>query len=333
MDRVRKRVGDKRVRALVKAFLKAGILDEDPQLRDTDAGTPQGALCSAEHNPPYDQRRVYAQRWPVRPGDSQVGSRALRIIPEESDHAARRGAGPVCLEVGCDGGGRLILRLHPRHPRARRPVHHGNLGTRLDRSEAQSPRGRRPRHRHRRSARMEPRPRTARLARRPSNRSPGLCAALDCRPRSHQALQVSATHNPALLIRVDPLAAAEQRGPVGAGRVHRPRAGRPGHQPQRAAHSASPRSAQLPPGAVRRRLVPARLGHQGRRRSPPRGDRRGLVHDGFAPVAGEDPDHPHRRGPRLPRMAHPAPPQARHQPTLRLHLPRGQGAQGRDRAR
>jgi RNA-directed DNA polymerase len=46
MDRVRKRVGDKRVLALVKAFLKAGILDEDRQLRDTDAGTPQGSILS-----------------------------------------------------------------------------------------------------------------------------------------------------------------------------------------------------------------------------------------------------------------------------------------------
>lgn len=40
MDRVRKRVGDKRVLNLVKAFLKAGILGEDGQLRETDAGTP-----------------------------------------------------------------------------------------------------------------------------------------------------------------------------------------------------------------------------------------------------------------------------------------------------
>ncbi|HEX2419056.1 MAG TPA: reverse transcriptase domain-containing protein, partial [Micromonosporaceae bacterium] len=40
MDRVRKRVGDKRVLALVKAFLKAGILGEDRVLRETDTGTP-----------------------------------------------------------------------------------------------------------------------------------------------------------------------------------------------------------------------------------------------------------------------------------------------------
>jgi len=46
MDRVRMRVGDKRVLALVKAFLKAGILGEDGQLRETDAGTPQGSILS-----------------------------------------------------------------------------------------------------------------------------------------------------------------------------------------------------------------------------------------------------------------------------------------------
>jgi RNA-directed DNA polymerase len=46
MDRVRQRVGDKRVLALVKAFLKAGILGEDGQLRDSDTGTPQGGILS-----------------------------------------------------------------------------------------------------------------------------------------------------------------------------------------------------------------------------------------------------------------------------------------------
>ena len=46
MDRVRKRVGDKRVLALVKAFLKAGILGEDRVLRETDTGTPQGSILS-----------------------------------------------------------------------------------------------------------------------------------------------------------------------------------------------------------------------------------------------------------------------------------------------
>jgi RNA-directed DNA polymerase len=46
MDRVRARVGDKRALALVKAFLKAGILTEDGALKDTDTGTPQGSILS-----------------------------------------------------------------------------------------------------------------------------------------------------------------------------------------------------------------------------------------------------------------------------------------------
>ena len=46
MDRVRQRVGDKRVLALVKAFLKAGILGQDGVLRNNDTGTPQGSILS-----------------------------------------------------------------------------------------------------------------------------------------------------------------------------------------------------------------------------------------------------------------------------------------------
>ena len=46
MDRVRDRIGDKRVLRLVKAFLKAGILTEEGAERDTSAGTPQGGILS-----------------------------------------------------------------------------------------------------------------------------------------------------------------------------------------------------------------------------------------------------------------------------------------------
>jgi RNA-directed DNA polymerase len=46
MGRVRRRVGDKRVLAVVKAFLKAGILTEDKLLEDTTSGTPQGGILS-----------------------------------------------------------------------------------------------------------------------------------------------------------------------------------------------------------------------------------------------------------------------------------------------
>ena len=46
MDRVRRRVGDKRILSLVKAFLKAGVLTEDGQSRQTITGTPQGGILS-----------------------------------------------------------------------------------------------------------------------------------------------------------------------------------------------------------------------------------------------------------------------------------------------
>ena len=46
MDRVRHRIGDKRVLALVKAFLKAGILTQDGAEQDTQTGTPQGGILS-----------------------------------------------------------------------------------------------------------------------------------------------------------------------------------------------------------------------------------------------------------------------------------------------
>jgi RNA-directed DNA polymerase len=46
MDRVRRRVKDKRVLALVKAFLKAGVLTEHGKAQDSDIGTPQGGILS-----------------------------------------------------------------------------------------------------------------------------------------------------------------------------------------------------------------------------------------------------------------------------------------------
>jgi RNA-directed DNA polymerase len=46
MDRVRARIKDKRVLALVKAFLKAGILTEPGEYQDTRTGTPQGGILS-----------------------------------------------------------------------------------------------------------------------------------------------------------------------------------------------------------------------------------------------------------------------------------------------
>jgi RNA-directed DNA polymerase len=46
LDRVRARIADKRVLALVKSFLKAGIMPEAGQVRGTASGTPQGGIAS-----------------------------------------------------------------------------------------------------------------------------------------------------------------------------------------------------------------------------------------------------------------------------------------------
>jgi RNA-directed DNA polymerase len=46
VQRLRGRIGDRRVVHLVKAFLRAGILGEDGRNRDTVTGTPQGGILS-----------------------------------------------------------------------------------------------------------------------------------------------------------------------------------------------------------------------------------------------------------------------------------------------
>src|ERR1019366_2501714 len=48
MDRVRRRIGDKRILGLVKAFLKSGILSEDGMDRATITGTPQGGILTPQ---------------------------------------------------------------------------------------------------------------------------------------------------------------------------------------------------------------------------------------------------------------------------------------------
>jgi RNA-directed DNA polymerase len=46
LDRVRRRVVDMRILALIKAFLKAGIMSSGGQVRDSITGTPQGGIAS-----------------------------------------------------------------------------------------------------------------------------------------------------------------------------------------------------------------------------------------------------------------------------------------------
>ena len=55
MDGLRTRIADKRVLALVKSFLKAGVLTATGSRVGSITGTPQGGLCAAAHNPPYEQ--------------------------------------------------------------------------------------------------------------------------------------------------------------------------------------------------------------------------------------------------------------------------------------
>ena len=81
MDRVRLRIKDKRVLSVVKAFLKAGILTELGELQDTHTGTPQGSLCEAEHEPPYEQRWVMPSAGLFCLVSGGPAGRVLRIIP------------------------------------------------------------------------------------------------------------------------------------------------------------------------------------------------------------------------------------------------------------
>jgi len=93
MNRVRFRVGDKRVLGLVKAFLKAGILSEEGVNRETITGTPQGGILSPllanialsmldEH---------FAQRWEAlgpawtRAKLRRAGEPAMRLVRYADD--------------------------------------------------------------------------------------------------------------------------------------------------------------------------------------------------------------------------------------------------------
>ncbi|MFE3003451.1 reverse transcriptase N-terminal domain-containing protein [Nocardia sp. NPDC059246] len=49
---------------LVRQWLTAGVVDQG-RFAPTEEGAPQGGLCSAEHNPPYEQRRVMRSGGPL----------------------------------------------------------------------------------------------------------------------------------------------------------------------------------------------------------------------------------------------------------------------------
>ena len=52
MGLVEREIADGKILALVKRFLRSGVLEEG-EVKPTRKGTPQGGLCKALHNPPY----------------------------------------------------------------------------------------------------------------------------------------------------------------------------------------------------------------------------------------------------------------------------------------
>jgi hypothetical protein len=51
------RIADRRVLRLIRKWVNAGVI-EDGNWKETIEGSPQGGLCGAAHNPPYEQRLV-----------------------------------------------------------------------------------------------------------------------------------------------------------------------------------------------------------------------------------------------------------------------------------
>ncbi len=99
MDRVRGRVGDKRVLILVKAFLKAGVLTEGGELRDNDTGTPQGSILSPLlSNVALSVLDEHIAHGPGGPGISRV-DRAKRRRHGRPNYRLVRYADDWCLMV------------------------------------------------------------------------------------------------------------------------------------------------------------------------------------------------------------------------------------------
>ena len=99
MDRVRARVGDKRVLALVKAFLKAGILREDGALESTSAGTPQGSILSPLlSNVALSVLDEHVARMPGGPSSSK-SARSRRIRAGQPNVRLVRYADDWCLMI------------------------------------------------------------------------------------------------------------------------------------------------------------------------------------------------------------------------------------------
>ena len=72
---LRHRIADERVLRLIGKWLAAGVI-EDGQWTESEKGSPQGALCAAAHNAPYEQ--CWVMRSSGLPGLVGAGSASER---------------------------------------------------------------------------------------------------------------------------------------------------------------------------------------------------------------------------------------------------------------
>ena len=64
-DHLLSAIGSFPAREMIRDWLKAGVFEAGKGFAPTGEGTPQGGLCSAEHNPPYEQCRVMRSADPL----------------------------------------------------------------------------------------------------------------------------------------------------------------------------------------------------------------------------------------------------------------------------
>jgi len=63
MSLVARKVTDKRVLKLIRAYLKSGVMMNGVVV-DVEKGCPQGGLCKALHNPPYAKKVIMQSSLP-----------------------------------------------------------------------------------------------------------------------------------------------------------------------------------------------------------------------------------------------------------------------------